>query len=216
MRKALILAVALWTANFTTSQAGANITCKQIDEAISANEDFVEAALAKDAKATPKAITASFKVVSAALSSQHQSDALQQIKLTEEQFSTGDAPLAALSAIENYKILVTAFENRLPTSLDAAMLDYAGFKLRSLAAAKTVDWNLVSATVAEADANWATAKGKMKNKAVIDLVDSIQASLSQAVAGQNTQWLDGVAQILLDSVDLVEAQIKNPAKGACN
>jgi hypothetical protein len=216
MHKALILASALWITNFAVSQASPAATCKQIDLAISANEDFVEAVLRKDAKARPKAITASFKVISSALSSQHQSDALQHIKLTEEQFNAGNAPFAALSAIENYKVLVTAFESRLPTSLDAAMLDYAGFKLRSLAAAKTVDWALVSATIAEAEANWTKAKGKMEDKAVIDLVDSIQASLTQAVIGQNAQWLDGVAQILLDSVDLVEAQVKNPAKGACS
>jgi hypothetical protein len=157
-----------------TLQGVAKPNCKAIDAAISAKEDFVEVALAKQA---PNASTVS------------------------------------LEALEDYKKLVARFEASLPTTLPVAMLDYAGFKLRALAAAQNVDWQAIAATRDETHQNW--AKIKLMDKAVFDLGTNNLASLDLALATQNAKWVDSSAQILLDSVDLIERQIKNPAKGAC-
>jgi hypothetical protein len=157
-----------------TIQAAAKLNCKEIDAAISAKEDFVETALAKN---------------------------------------SADASSTSLAALEDYKTLVARFETSLPTTLPVALLDYSGFKLRALAAAPIVDWQAIATAVDETRLNW--DKIKLTNKAVIDLGTNALASLEGATSDKNVKWVDSSAQILLDSVDLIEREVKNPAKGAC-
>jgi hypothetical protein len=127
-----------------------------------------------------------------------------------------EASSASLSALEEYRGLVAQFELSLPTTLHVAMLDYAGFKLKALMAAKIVDWKSVIVTHEEANQNWSKTISKVKDKAILDLVTNTLATVDSAIADQNVKWVDGAAQILLDSVDLIEQQVKNPAKGACH
>jgi hypothetical protein len=46
-------------------------------------------------------------------------------------------------------------------------------------------------------------------------VDSTHSGLDAAVTAQDKAWLSSMAQVLLDSVDLIERESKNPSKSAC-
>jgi hypothetical protein len=167
----------LFTLSFlvlTATQAVSKPNCQAIDAAISAKEDFVEDALAKQSP---------------------------------------DASSSSLNALEDYKKLVAQFEPSLPTTLPVAMLDYSGFKLRALAAASQIDWQAIN--VARDEARLNLANSNLTDKAILDLGANLLAGLDIAIATQNAKWVNSSAQILLDSVDLIERQIKNPAKGAC-
>lgn len=191
-------------------------SCAQIDSAISANEDFAEAALAGDKTAAGEALSAihgEFAKIKPALA---KPDAIEtQIQLVEKAWTSGDAPLAALTAVEVYRLLITAFENRLPTSMDVAMLDYSGFRLHGLLAATPIDWNAVAATVAETNGNWLSAKSRVRDKGLSDLVGNVEMGVTNAAAARDSAWLHSGAQIQLDAVDLLERAVRNPAKGAC-
>ena len=55
----------------------------------------------------------------------------------------------------------------------------------------------------------------MKLAALLDLGASVQAGLEGAAAAKDLAWPKSLAQIQLDSVDLLERAVKNTAKGAC-
>lgn len=215
MQKAKLLAITIALLVGTTAPSSAKPTCEQIDAAISANEDFVEFALSRDAAAAKKAaiaISKHFEAVASFLSADQRKQIQENIRIT----TSSNPSLASLAAVENYKILASTFKNALPTTLPAAMLDYAGFKLRAQAGATNVDWAEISVTADETAGNWTKAKTDLTDKAVLDLGESVQSSLASAIAAKDPIWLDSSAKILLDSVDLIERQIKNPAKGACH
>jgi hypothetical protein len=128
--------------------------------------------------------------------------------------NAADASAASLAALEDYKSLVAQHESVLPTTLPVAMLDYAGFKLRALVAADNLDWQAIAAARNQTKRDW--AKVGLKNKAISDLTSSNLVSLDLAILQNNPKWVDSAAQILLDSVDLIEQQVKNPAQGACH
>jgi hypothetical protein len=216
MRKLLILSSVFM--GLSNQLAQAQPSCKQIDEAISANEDFVEVALGIDKLPLAPAlqtIKSTLKKLDQALTANFRDQSSTQINVIETQVSSGELALAAVAAIENYKVLITAFDSRLATTFDTAMLDYAGFKLLSLTATKTLDWPAMSKTVGESKQSWKKTKGLIKDQAVIDLVDSTQAALDDALTAKDAAWLSSAAQILLDSVDLVERYSKNTSKSAC-
>jgi hypothetical protein len=193
-------------------------SCDQIDAAISANEDFAEAALGGDAGAAKEALAAigeQLAVVKAAIPEAARTKAEAQIEAVEAAAAAGDNPGAAVAAVEVYRTLAAAFERRLPTTLDVAMLDYSGFRLAGLAASKPVDWGAIAATVGEAGMNWQTAGKRFKDKGLADLMGDIQTGLEGAAAAKDEAWLGSVARIQLDSVDLLERVVKNREKGAC-
>jgi hypothetical protein len=197
----------------------AKSSCDQIDAAISANEDFVEVALGGDAAALKDAhaaIRTTFDAVKNSLPAAAAGQSLATIDAVDAAVSSGEMSTASIAAIENYAVLAKAFEKRLPTSLEAAMLDYAGFRLHGLGAAKAIDWAKVEATVNDSRANTKAAGIGPDDKALTDLMDNIHAGLAGATASKNAEWLASTAQILLDSVDLVERSVKNGAKEACH
>ena len=218
MRIMTIIGVGLLCATLTPATAAPKPSCEQIDAAISANEDFVEVALGDDpngVKAALASIHQSFEEIRPALSGDAANQSESHIKSVDEAVRAGNLAAASVAAVEVYKALATAFEKRLPTTLDAAMLDYAGFKLQGLAASTPVNWIAISATVAESGQNWQSARKHMDDKALPDLLQDVHAGLDSASTARNEEWLSSTAQILLDSVDLVERSIKNPSKDAC-
>jgi hypothetical protein len=201
----------------TTSTVKA-ATCEQIDQAISANEDFVEVALAIDDLPLPPAlatIKTKLSAVNAALNAKTRSASGAGFAAIESQIQSNNLPMAAVAAMENYKLLIEAFANRLPTTLDTAMLDYAGFKLLGLTAAQQLDWPAMIETAALSNASWAKTRVLIKNQGVIDLVDSAHVGLNASIKAKDSPWLASSAQILLDSVDLIEKESRNTAKTAC-
>ncbi len=218
MRKFLICASFFSVILVHQEAAASGTTCKHIDEAISANEDFVEIALGIDTLPLPPAV-AKIKSTLALVSGQMTPVALgqskQQIASLEDQIASHNLPMAAVMAIEHYRTLITAFDQRLPTTFETAILDYVGFKLLGLTAANKVDWSSIASTVEISGVSWEKTRTLLKDQAIIDLVDSTQAGLSNAAKAKDAVWLSSVAQILLDSVDLIERESKNTSKLAC-
>jgi hypothetical protein len=186
-------------------QASAADNCARIEAAISANEDFAEAALDGDdaaLKTALRAIHESFAAIRKALPGKAAEQVEAAIAATEAAAKAGARPRAALAAVETYRVLVAELAPG-----EVAMLDHAGFKLRALAAAGT-DWTAMAATVEDNARHAAAIK---MDKALADLMGDINSGLKQAVAAKNPAWVDAEARILLDSVDLVEANQKPKA-----
>ena len=196
-------------------------TCDQIDAATSANEEFVEVALTNDIVAARKAlapIRRTYAAVKPALAAgtAMQTDAL--IRTLQTELSERDLPSAAEVATRVYRNMAFGFRLRLPTTLDVAMLDFTGFRLRALAATQPVPWPAAEATVKISGVNTATILKRpeiVADKGLTGLATDIQAGLEGAAAARQTAWLDSVAQLQLDSVDLLERVIKNPSSVAC-
>ena len=219
MRKHLLLFSFLSVLSINSAFAKTGPSCKDIDKAISANEDFVEVALGIDQLPIGPALQTikdTFKSVESGMISAAKIEALTQIDAIELNISKNDLPLAAVAAIETYKVLIGNYENRLPTPLDTALLDYVGFKLLSLTAAKILNWPEIAKTVAEGQASLEQTKAALKDQALVDLADSITTALTASLAAKDSAWLGSSAQILLDSVDLVERLVKNVDKDACS
>ena len=218
MTSKLILAASLLTSLALATSAQAAATCDDVDHAVSATEDFVEMAMSPDKAAAEKAlgeIGATLKIVSGDLSAQTLQKSEALAKKTEAAFAGGDMSGASIAAMDLYGQLAGSFKNRLPTVLDVAMLDESGFRLRALAGAKAPDWTAVDAAVKDAGARWESSKGLIDDKAVVDLLASIQQGLTDSSVQKNAPWLQSSASMLLDSVDLLERAIKNTSREAC-
>jgi hypothetical protein len=199
--------------------AKADPSCKDIDKAISANEDFVEIALGIDRLQIAPALQTiknTLKSVESGMPPKSKTDAAVQVELIELNFRRSDLPASAVAAIETYRVLISNYNSRLTTPLDTAMLDYVGFKLLALTAAQNLNWPEISKTVSEGQSSLEKTKAVLKDQALIDLADSITTALSSSLAAKDSAWLGSSAQILLDSVDLLERQLKNTSKEACN
>ncbi len=219
MRTSLVLSVLLLSTIFTPAQSGQRVNCKDLDTAISANEDFVEIALGIDDLPLPPAldtIKAQLKRVEPWMTAPLKLKATGQVADIETKMKAGDNPMAAVAAIETYQTLIADFKTILPTSYETAMLDYVGFKILSLTAAQNPNWVELALTVAQGRKNWDKIKPALKDQGVIDLVDSTQTALDKALAAKDSKWLGSASQTLLDSVDLIERQSKNLTKGACH
>ena len=198
--------------------AHASASCGQIDQAISSTEDFVEMALASDAAASKDAlgvIGASLTAVSPDLSPEAMQRSQALLKQAEGAYAASDMSAASLAAMNLYGELAKAFKGRLPTDLDIAMLDESGFRLHALLGAEKPDWAAVESAARAAGQRWESAKRRVKDKALGDLMDHLLPSVAESAARKNAAWLHSSASLLLDSVDLLERANKNTAKGAC-
>jgi hypothetical protein len=192
--------------------------CDAIDAAISSTEDFAEAALAGNtaaAQAGAVTIAKTFRAIAPALSKQQKDSGEKQASLIETTLKAGDLPVAALQATDMFRSLTDILQSRLPTSLEVAMLDHAGFRLQALVAQNNVDWPAVAATANEANANWQVAKQRIENKALQDLGSTLHEGLLAAVVANNIDWLKAMAHMELDSVDLLEKNVTSTGEQAC-
>lgn len=205
----------------TAALADSDPSCKLIDRAISANEDFAETAMAGDSAD----ITSNFEAVKEGYDnvksflSEQDSSAIAGLIATIEKEITGSEPKnAAVPAIDIYRILITAFEKRLPTTLDVAMLDYTGFRLKALVSFPSPDWPGIVDTAKVSADNVASVVKRlkaMKDGALADLTRHHQRSITEASKAANAAWLNDAAQIQLDLVDLLERRVKNDDSAAC-
>lgn len=218
------LAPALATAfalTCSTALAASGPSCKLIDTAISANEDFAEAAMAGDAAEIATAFEAikdGYDSVKPFLSEQDSSAVAALIATIEAEITGSEPKNAAVSAIDIYRILITAFELRLPTTLDVAMLDYTGFRLQALVTFPSPDWPSIATTVKVSAGNVASVLKRlkaMKDSALADLTRHNQRGIAASSSSANAAWLADAAQVQLDLVDLLERKIKNGDSGAC-
>lgn len=205
----------------TPAEAQTAPTCAQIDAATSANEEFVEIALTKDINATRTALAAirrTYAQVKLTLPAETVTQIDELIRTIISETATRDFPSAAEAATQVYRNLIVAFRLRLPTTLNVAMLDFTGFRLLALAAMQPVPWPATEATIRISGVNTASIQKRLEvlqEPGLSKLAGNIQTGLEGAAAARQTAWLASVAQIQLDSVDLLERLIKNPSSVAC-
>jgi hypothetical protein len=212
---ALILSLS-WT---NLGQAKQIANCEAIDSAISATEDFVEVALGVDQTAragAQKALVDSLSAIETTVPSDVLLKARSGLMRLDKALADNHISEAALLAMDNYEILVRTYAQRLPTTQDVAMLDHAGFKLHALLSADSIDWHAIGTELTKAGGDLKSASQKLNDKAIRDLLGTLSKGLDDAYRAQNKAWEHNMAQLLLDSVDLIERTVKNPSKSACN
>jgi hypothetical protein len=200
-------------------EAKQTASCGAIDAAISANEDFVEIVLGTDRSAVAdaqKAVADGLGAVETSLTPEALQQAQSSVSRLNKAVADGQISEAALAAMDTYAILVKAFAPRLPTTPEVAMLDHAGFKLQALLAAKPIDWTAIGETLVQADENLKVAGQQLDDKAVKDLLATLATGLTEAQQAKDKAWEHNAAQLLLDSVDLIERTVKNTSKQACS
>jgi hypothetical protein len=219
MLKSFIVAGSILALSTMPSLSASKASCDAIDKAVSANEDFVEIVLGSDASAradAQKAVRNNFALVSTSLAPDVAGQADAAMAKLDSAFAAGQMSEASLAAMENYTVLVNAFNKRLPTTNEVAMLDHAGFKLHALLAAKSLDWAAIGETVTNTEKLLKVASDQIKDNAIKDILATISAGLTEAHKAQDSAWEHHSAQLLLDSVDLIERTVKNRSKQACS
>lgn len=112
----------------------------------------------------------------------------------------------ASNAVATFRLLVDNLQAKsLKEPKEVALLDYAGFNLRILAAAPSPRWQDIHKTAGEAARWWATIKPQISQKGLRDAFDTTIRGLNDAVKQENLPMLRFAAQIELDLVDLLEA-----------
>lgn len=120
-----------------------------------------------------------------------------------------DNTRAALSAIEIYRYLQEAMDPAArPAPIEIALFDYSGFKLSALALAARPDWKLIAAANTEAAEFWKRLEPRIKEKALKNLVITIQNGLAEGLKRRDSKLVGFAARALLDTVDLLEGQFK--------
>jgi hypothetical protein len=194
-------------------------TCKTIDAAISANEEFVEAILEANPEArvtTRKDMSALTLELGSALSAEAKTASASAIATLDAALAAGNERDAMVAAMQNYAVLVEAFKAKLPTSKNVAMLDHAGFSLQALSATGEPDWARVKSVRAALAADAQAIDTQIEKGPLADLLHDTLSSIDAAIAQSDGKWLNATALILLDSVDLVEAVVTNKTPGACH
>jgi hypothetical protein len=114
----------------------------------------------------------------------------------------------ARSSVEVFRLLTDNLQAReLKVPKEVSLLDYAGYRLRVLAAAKSPDWQEVQKTAGEAAGWWNAVKSKVSDGALRATFDSVIRGLGDAARLQNLPMLRFAAQIDLDLVDLLEGNL---------
>src|SRR5262245_18173247 len=88
--------------------------------------------------------------------------------------------------------------------LEVAMLDYAGFKLSLLAAAKNTDWLRITGAAKESGEFWSALAKAVSDKSIRNLVAAIQAGLESAVARNDINGVKFAAKVQLEAFDVLE------------
>lgn len=119
-----------------------------------------------------------------------------------------DHQKVAGSAIEIFRLLTDNLQaNVLDVPIEVSLLDYAGFKLRVLAASQKPDWRNIRKTVHEATAWWKAINSKVSAKGLRNAFDTLIRGLEDAAKDDNLPMLRFAAQMDLDLVDLLEGDL---------
>ena len=114
----------------------------------------------------------------------------------------------AENAVQIFRVLIQSLSDKgLAVPKDVSLLDYAGFKLRVLGAADIPNWLDIRKTVAEAGRSWKAIDSSVSRNALRDAVSSVVRGLDDAAKAEDLAMLRFAAQIDLDLVDLLEADL---------
>jgi len=171
-------------------------------------EDIVEFALNKNEAGITKSLTAADRkaaVVRDALPTTASGQFATLLEGIHKAATAKEHYAVAMSAVEVFRLLVDNLEaGSLKVPKEVSLLDYAGFKLKVLAAAPQPEWGAMRKTVDDAVTWWAAIKSKVSEKALRDAFNSTVRGLQQAGKVEHLPMLTFAAQIDLDLVDLLE------------
>lgn len=171
-------------------------------------EDLVDAVLRGDTgayQARGQALVDALASVSARMDPARFAQADARASAAIAAFERGEAPRAALEALEAYRVLEesAAPETRM-APIEVSLLDYSGFKIAALSLPARVDWAEADAAVRYSAQQWQTLRAQVNDGAVVDMMDELQAALAAAAQRRDAQTLAAVARAQLAAVDLVE------------
>lgn len=175
--------------------------------AASAAEDMIDFALAGDVGRVNEKLSELSRQVPAMRQSLGDAPAAgveKRLAEIEAALGQGDFTGVALQANEAFRTIVEARGVTGTVPLEVSLLDYSGFKLKTLAKAGRIDWATITAAADEASGFWSPLTDRVKDKGLRDLMNSLQEGLAQGVAEQDATQVAFAAQMLLDAVDLLE------------
>lgn len=180
--------------------------------AMSPFEDVIELALAGNDANISKALATADQHVSNVKTSLPPSSASKFATLMDDlhKATTGkDHQKVASSAVEIFRLLSDNLQAEvLDVPKEVSLLDYAGFKLRVLAATQKPDWRDIRKTVDETAGWWSAINSKVSDKGLRNAFGTLIRGLEDAAKINNLSMLRFAAQMDLDLVDLLEGDLK--------
>jgi hypothetical protein len=207
------LVIALSLALITSVSASPAINANEVLlSAMSPFEDMVEFALARSHSDVSKALveadqqaTAVKTVLPAAAASKFDTLMTGLHRSATEK----DHHKTASSAVDIFRLLIDNLQAKdLKEPKEVSLLDYAGFKLRVLAAAPNPDWQDIRRTIGEAAGWWNTIESKVSQKGLREAFGTSIRGLDDAARLENIPMLRFAAQIELHLVDLLEDDLR--------
>jgi hypothetical protein len=179
--------------------------------AMSPFEDMIEFAFAESDSDISKTLVAADQHatdVKKALSASAASEFATLMEGLHRTATDKDHHEVARSAVEVFRLLIDNLQAKdLKVPKEVSLLDYAGFKLRVLAATQRPNWQDIRKTVGEAAGWWNAINSKVSEKGLRDAFDSLIRGLDDAAKLENLPMLRFAAQIDLDLVDLLEGDL---------
>lgn len=115
----------------------------------------------------------------------------------------------AMYAVDIFRLLAENLQaDSLGVPKEVSLLDYAGFKLRVLAASKKPDWQDIRTTIDEATGWWNAVRSKVSMKGLSNTFDTLIRGLETSAKTRNLDMLGFAAQMTLELVDLLEDDLK--------
>jgi hypothetical protein len=114
----------------------------------------------------------------------------------------------ASNAVEVFRLLTDNLQTKdLALPKEVSLLDYAGFKLRVLAAAPSPNWQDIGKTATDAAGWWNAIRPKLPAGGLRDGLDTAARGLGDATRSKDLAMVRFGAQVELDLVDLLEGAL---------
>ena len=183
---------------------------ERIDAVASLNENLVEFALAGDTAKTAqtaKAVATALPALRGDVPPVTFAGLESHLRDIEAAVKAGDDVRTALASVEMYRLSQEAMNPAARSvPVQVPLLDYSGFKVLALSRGRTVDWVRAETTAKEARVFWTHVESRIASPALRNLVGAIMTGLDNGIATRNAAHTAFAAQMLLESVDLLEGQ----------
>jgi phosphohistidine phosphatase SixA len=194
----------------STSRAGG--TNEVLLGAMSPFEDMIEYALAGQDSGVSEALAAADQNSKSVMETLHAPAAQELTALMDalrDAAKSRDSLKTATYAVDIFRLLTDNLQaDSLDVPKEVSLLDYAGFRLRVLAASKNPDWRDVRTTIGEAAGWWKAVRPRVSMRGLIDTFDTLVGGLEDSERTRNVEMLGFAAQMTLDLVDLLESDLK--------
>jgi hypothetical protein len=183
-----------------------------MDSIASLNENFVEQVLAGDqtkSTQTAQSIASQSPALKAVISETAFAALQSRLRDQEQALVRKDMTAAALASVEMYRTLQESLgPSARSAPLQLSLLDYSGFKIMAQVGAPHPNWTAIEDSVKEMSGFWHALAPKIRDKRLSGLLTSTEAGLVEANMKQDAAYTAFAAKMLLDEVDLLEAQFE--------